>query len=353
VTAVTGPRLSILDLAPVVSGSTPRESLRNSRCMAVRADELGYARYWVGEHHNKPGLASSSPAVLASHLAAATTRIRVGTGGVMLPNHAPLAVAEQFGTLEALYPRRIDLGLGRGSGTDSVAAAALRRVAPAAHPDDDFGDQLDELLGYFSGRLPDDHRYRSVKAIPGTGDRPELWLIGSSEESARVAGRFGLPYCYGHHLVPARTDSVVARYRESFRPSPWLDSPHVMLSVVAVAAESDERARWLAGSGWGMLLDLLAGRPDLCLSAEDAAKRVLTPHEVDVVAALADRQLIGGRQAIQRGISELMRCTGADELMLLSLIADPLDAMRSYEHIAEWMRLDGDRSMSQRMVREP
>ena len=245
-------------------GGNPGDALRATIELARRAERLGFRRFWVAEHHNMPGIASSAPAVLIGHIADATRAIRVGSGGVMLPNHVSLVVAEQFGTLEALHPGRIDLGIGRAPGTDQVTAAALRR-SPEALSADDFPDQLVDLLSFFTGRWPEDHPFSRITAVPGLGHQPALWLLGSSGYSAQVAGLFGLPFAFAHHFSPANTLPALALYRSHFRPSETLDRPHAMVAAAVVCADTDERARWLAGSGALSFLRLRAGRPGRCL----------------------------------------------------------------------------------------
>src|SRR6202040_3228524 len=219
----------------------------------------GDQRYWGGEHHNRPGIASSAPAVLVGQIAAATSTIRVGSGGVMLPNHAPLVVAEQFGMLEALHPGRIDLGIGRAPGTDQVTAAALRR-SPGALSPGDFPDQLMALLGWFSGRWPENHPFARITAVPGRGNLPAMWLLGSSGYSAQVAGLLGLPFALAHHFSGGSPRPALALYREHFRPPDVLDRPYAMVAAAVVCAETDERARFLAGSGALSVLRLRARR---------------------------------------------------------------------------------------------
>src|SRR5579864_8950574 len=210
--------LSVLDLAPVPSGSSARVALRHSMELAQHVEQLGFTRYWVAEHHNMPGIASSAPAVLIAHIAEATSTIRVGSGGVMLPNHAPLVVAEQFGMLEALHPGRIDLGIGRAPGTDPATAAALRRSADALSVED-FPEQLLDLIGFFTGEFPDDHPYRAITAVPALGNMPALWMLGSSGYGAQVAGMLGLPFAFAHHFSADYTQPALKLYRRSFRPS--------------------------------------------------------------------------------------------------------------------------------------
>ncbi|HNC06107.1 MAG TPA: LLM class flavin-dependent oxidoreductase, partial [Solirubrobacterales bacterium] len=240
------PKLSVLDLAPVVEGASPVTALANSTELVRAAERLGYHRHWVAEHHNMTGIASSAPAVIIAHLAANSETIRVGSGGVMLPNHQPLVVAEQFGTLESLNPGRIDLGIGRAPGTDQVTAAALRRgLDPLS--DEDLPRQLGELLGFFTGEWPSGHPYRQITAVPGEGAMPEIWLLGSSGYTAQVAGMLGMPYSFAHHFSAGNTEAAVQLYRSRFEPSAFLEEPKVMIGVGVICAETDEEARWLAG----------------------------------------------------------------------------------------------------------
>ncbi len=261
-----GPRavpLSVLDLAPVPDGGSAAEALRATTDLARQAERLGYHRFWVAEHHNMPGIASSAPPVLIGHIADATTTMRVGSGGVMLPNHVSLVVAEQFGMLEALHPGRIDLGIGRAPGTDQVTAAALRR-SPEALSADDFPDQLMDLLGWFTGRWPENHPFARITAVPGHGNLPAMWLLGSSGYSAQLAGLLGLPFAFAHHFSAANTLPALALYRQHFRRSEVLERPYAMVAAAAICAETDERARFLAGSGALSFLRLRAGRPARC-----------------------------------------------------------------------------------------
>jgi luciferase family oxidoreductase group 1 len=325
--------LSVLDLAPVGEGSSPGEALRTSLRLAAAAERWGYRRYWVAEHHNMPGIASSSPAVLLAHAAGVTSTIRLGSGGVMLPNHASLVVAEQFGMLEALHPGRIDLGIGRAPGTDQLTAVALRRsrVGLAA---DDFPDQLVELVGYFSGDWPEDHPFRHVTAVPGLGHRPALWLLGSSDYSARAAGLLGLPFSFAHHFAAANTEAALAAYRAAFRPSGELAAPYVMLGVNVVCAETDEEARWLAGPGALAFLRLRSGRPGRYPTPQEAADYTFTPAEREVVRAWTASHVVGDPGTVRRKLDALVAGTGADELIVTTLTHDPDDRLRSYELVA-------------------
>jgi luciferase family oxidoreductase group 1 len=326
--------LSVLDLAPVGEGSDPAAALRASLVLAAEAERLGYRRYWVAEHHNMPGIASSAPAVLLAHAAGVTSSIRLGSGGVMLPNHASLVVAEQFGMLEALHPGRIDLGIGRAPGTDQLTALALRRSRRGLDADD-FPDQLVELIGYFDGDFPEGHPFRSITAVPGRGYRPALWLLGSSDYSARAAGLLGLPFSFAHHFAAANTLPALAVYRETFRPSADLPAPYVMLGVNVLAADTDERARYLAGSGRLAFLRLRSGRPGRYPTPEEAAAYTFTPAEKEAIRAWSGSQIVGGPEAVRRGLDELIARTGADELMVTTLTHDPADRLTSYRLVAE------------------
>ena len=240
------PKLSVLDLAIVGEGSSHHEALTNSVELAQAVERLGYHRHWVAEHHNIPGIASSSPPVLAAALAAKTETLRIGSGGVMLPNHPPLVVAEQFGMLESLYPGRIDLGIGRAPGTDQITASALRRSADPLS-DEDFPRQLAELIGFFKGEFSPRDPYRHVKAVPGAGDMPDIWLLGSSGYSAQLAGMLGLPFAFAHHFMPHNTDAAMELYRTHFHASEFLDEPYAIVACAAICADDDDRARYLAG----------------------------------------------------------------------------------------------------------
>jgi luciferase family oxidoreductase group 1 len=332
-----GPRavpLSVLDLAPVPDGGNAGDALRAMTDLARHAERLGFRRFWVAEHHNMPGIASSAPPVLIGHIADATSAIRVGSGGVMLPNHVSLVVAEQFGMLEALHPGRIDLGIGRAPGTDQVTAAALRR-SPEALSADDFPEQLMDLLGFFTGRWPDGHPFAQITAMPGRGNQPDMWLLGSSGYSAQVAGLLGLPFAFAHHFSPANTLPALALYRQHFRPSEVLERPYAMVAAAVVCAETDERARWLAGSGALSFLRLRSGRPGPMPSPEEAAAYPYTELERAFVEDRQASQIVGSPETVQRGITELLEATAADELMITTMVFDPADRLRSFELVAE------------------
>ena len=322
--------LSVLDLAPVPTGSSPGDALRATIDLARHAERLGFRRFWVAEHHNMPGVASSAPPVLVGEIAAATSSIRVGSGGVMLPNHASLIVAEQFGMLEALHPGRIDLGIGRAPGTDQATAAALGHRGP-----DDFPRQLTELLGFFTGEWPAGHPYATVRAVPGQGSAPAMWLLGSSGYSAQVAGLLGLPFAFAHHFMPANTLPALALYRETFRPSATLDRPYAMVAAGVICAQTDERAQWLAGPSALSFVRLRSGRPGTLPSPEEAASYPYTDAERAMVAERQSSQLIGSPGTVRRGMAGLAAATRADELMITTMVFDPADRLRSLDLVAE------------------
>jgi luciferase family oxidoreductase group 1 len=338
--------LSVLDLSPVGRGSSPAQALRNSVDLARHVEALGYRRHWVAEHHNMPGIASSSPAVLLAHLAAATSTIRVGSGGVMLPNHAPLTVAEQFGMLEALHPGRVDLGIGRAPGTDPVTARALRRsdAPPGA---DDFPDQLGQLLAFFSGGFPDGHPFGRITAVPGLGYRPEVWLLGSSTYSAHAAAVLGFPFSFAYHFAPAAVTDALATYRSGFRPSAELAAPHVMLGVTVVCAPTDDEARWLAAPGALAFLRLRQGRPDVYPTPEEAAEYRFTAHEREIVGAWTASHVVGDPATVRTHLEELVARTHADELMVTTTVHPHEARLESYRLLAtEVAGVDGAGTVS-------
>ncbi|GAB2593942.1 LLM class flavin-dependent oxidoreductase [Streptomyces capparidis] len=339
--------LSVLDLATVGTGQTAGDALATSTELACRAERWGYHRLWVAEHHSMPGVGSSAPAVLLAHLAAATRTIRLGSGGVMLPNHAPLVIAEQFGLLEALHPGRIDLGLGRAPGTDPATAAALRRTEgrSAAEGADDFPQQLAELTAFLDDSFPDGHPLARVHAVPGpvqgkvpggvpgTG-RPPVWLLGSSGFSARLAGALGLPFSFAHHFSAQNTLPALELYRESFRPSRVLDEPYAMVAASVVAADTGAEALRLARSGALAMLRLRGGRPGLVPSPEEAEAYPYTPLEEEFTAHWLRNVIHGDGPGVREGIDELVKLTQADELMIVSNVHGHEARLRSYEIVA-------------------
>ncbi|WP_165989684.1 LLM class flavin-dependent oxidoreductase [Streptomyces sp. YIM 98790] len=337
--------LSVLDLATVGTGHTAREALAASVRLARRAEELGYHRLWVAEHHSLPGVASSSPAVLLSHLAAHTSRIRLGSGGVMLPNHAPLVIAEQFGTLEALAPGRIDLGLGRAPGSDGATAAALRRTDRLREGAEDFPQQLTELLGFLDGDFPPTHRYRRVHAVPGPVQgataRPPVWLLGSSGFSAELAGRLGLPFAFAHHFAAAATLPALELYRGSFRPSAVLDEPYALIGVQALAAGDERTAHRQVLTGAVAMMRLRRGAPGPIPTPEEAEGYPFSPVEKEIVDGWLAHVVHGTPDAVRDGLDGLAARTGVQELMITTNAHGPDARLRSYELIAGAYGLPG------------
>nr|WP_235001920.1 LLM class flavin-dependent oxidoreductase [Actinacidiphila paucisporea] len=338
--------LSVLDLAGVGAGLTAGDALRNSVEIARTAETRGYHRMWVAEHHSMPGVASSSPAVILAHLAAFTRTLRLGSGGVMLPNHAPLVIAEQFGTLEALAPGRIDLGLGRAPGTDGATAAALRRTESLHEGADEFPQQLAELVRFLDDDFPDGHRYARIHAVPGpvqgstaggvqSAGRPSVWLLGSSGFSAQLAGALGLPFSFAHHFSAANTVPALALYRESFRPSEILDRPYASIGVAALATEDPEQARAQVLAGALGMLRLRTGRPGLIPTPEEAAAHPFSPAEREFVESWMATIVHGDPQTVRAGLDELVARTGADELVITANAHTPAVRLRSYDLIAD------------------
>jgi luciferase family oxidoreductase group 1 len=319
--------LSVLDLVPIGAGSSAGAALATSTELVRLAETSGYRRYWVAEHHGMPGIGSSSPAVLVAHLAAVTERIRVGSGGVMLPNHPPLVVAEQFGTLDALHPGRIDLGIGRAPGTDPRTARALRRGTDPLSADD-FPEQLAELLAYFRGDGP-------VTAIPAQGQDPQVWLLGSSGFSAQVAGLLGLPFAFAHHFSGENTLPALQLYRRTFRPSEVLDRPYSMIAASVLVAPADEEAQRLALPSALQFLQLRLGRPGPVPTPQDAAAYPYSPEERRFVDHRLGGQIIGSASTVRAGVEELVERTGVDELMVVTSTHDGADRLRSYRLLAD------------------
>jgi luciferase family oxidoreductase group 1 len=303
--------LSVLDLATVATGSTPAQALSETTELARVVEQLGYHRLWVAEHHAMMAIASSAPAVVIAHLANATTTLRLGSGGVMLPNHAPLVIAEQFATLEALHPGRIDLGLGRAPGTDPRTARALRRspdLRAASFPDD-----VVELIGYL---LPREGAAPHPFATPGSGYLPEVWLLGSSTYSAQLAGMLGLPFSFAYHFAPDLLDQAISMYRSNFQPSLLLVAPRVMVAVSVLCAPTTEEARYLAGSSALSILQRRTGQVGLLPSPDEAAAYPFNDDEQEIVDQALATHVIGDPPTVRQGLLELQRRTDADELML-------------------------------------
>ena len=330
--------LSVLDLATVATGSSPARAFAETTALSIEVEQLGYKRLWVAEHHGMPAVASSAPAVLIAHLADATTTLRVGSGGVMLPNHAPLVVAEQFATLEALHPGRIDLGLGRAPGTDHVTARALRRTLDLGA--DSFPNDVVELIKYL---LPSDAAPAHPFANPGNGYLPEMWLLGSSTFSAQLAGILGLSFSFAYHFAPREVDAALAAYRTNFQPSIVLDEPRVMVAVSVICAPSTEEATWLSGSSKLSIVQMRTGRPGQLPSPEEAALHEFTPIETEIAAEAMATHVIGDPEAVVDGLSALLERTQADEFMISTRLHSLEARITSYELLGEaWGITEGE-----------
>jgi luciferase family oxidoreductase group 1 len=321
------PLLSVLDLSPIRQGADARDALDNTLDLARHVERLGYNRFWVAEHHNMPGIASAATAVVIGHVAQGTSRIRVGAGGIMLPNHAPLVIAEQFGTLEALYPGRIDLGLGRAPGTDQSTARALRRTLDSDA--DRFPEDVLELLAY----LDDPQPGQVVRAIPGAGAHTPVWILGSSLFGAQLAAALGLPYAFASHFAPGQLRPALALYRERFRPSPYLQQPYAMAGLNVVAAESDAEARRLSTSLQQAFLNLRRGRPTPLPPPVDRLD--MEPAEAVMLESTLAKAVIGGPQTVRTGLAAFVAETGVDEVIVTSQIYDHAARLRSFEILWE------------------
>lgn len=320
---------SVLDLSPIAEGSTASDALRNSRELAQHAERLGYKRYWLAEHHNMPGIASAATAVVIGHVAGGTETIRVGSGGIMLPNHSPLVIAEQFGTLEALYPGRIDLGLGRAPGTDPFTTRALRRVATAAA--DTFPDDVAELQKYL-GDIGSDER---VRAIPGAGSRVPIWLLGSSTFSAQLAAAMGLPFAFASHFAPADLMSALRLYRNLFRPSAQLEKPYAMIAVNVIAADTDEEARFQFTSLQQAFTLLRRGKPGKVPPPIAEIDAFWNPAEKAMANDILLFSVVGSAETTERGLRKIIEMTQADELILAAHLYDHKARMKSFEIAAK------------------
>jgi luciferase family oxidoreductase group 1 len=322
------PLISILDLVRVTEASTPREALDNARDIAAHAEDWGYTRYWVAEHHNMPGIASAATSIVVNHIAAGTKRIRVGAGGIMLPNHAPIVIAEQFGTLAQLHPGRIDLGLGRAPGTDGLTLRALRRAPESA---DRFPDDVLELQAYFADAAPG----QKVLAVPATGTHVPLWILGSSTYGAQVAAHFGLPYAFASHFAPAQLMDAFTIYRMRFQPSAELPRPHAMMGVNIIAADTDEEAQHLATTQQMSITNIFRGTRGLSKPPIDDIETYWTPMEKAQAQQWLQRSIYGSRETVARGIATLVAETEADELMIVSDVFDHAARLKSFRLIAE------------------
>jgi len=319
---------SILDLSPINEGSDAAQSFRNTLALAQHGERWGYQRFWLAEHHGMPGIASAATAVLIGHVAGGTSTIRVGAGGIMLPNHSPLVIAEQFGTLESLFPGRIDLGLGRAPGSDQLTARALRRNL--ASDADQFPQDVVELMGYFSAE-----QRHAVRAVPGAGLTVPIWILGSSLFGAQLAAHLGLPYAFASHFAPAQMMQAIALYRSTFRPSAQLQKPYVMLGFNVFAAETDEEAQFLATSMQQAFVNLRSGHPKRLQPPMEGYLNRIGPQERALLEQVLSCAAIGSRDTVKRTLKEFIEQTGADELMITSQIFDHSARLRSYEITAD------------------
>ncbi len=320
--------LSVLDLAPVPEGSDVSQALANSLELAQRAEQLGFGRYWLAEHHNMPGIASAATSVVIAHIAAGTSTIRVGSGGIMLPNHAPLVIAEQFGTLAALHPGRIDLGLGRAPGTDMLTARALRRNLEAGA--DNFPQDVVELINYFAPAEPG----QRVRAVPGEGQEIEVWILGSSTYGAQLAAMLGLPYAFASHFAPAEMQNAIDIYRSRFQPSARRDKPHLMLGLNVIAAETDEEAHFLFSSLQQAFVNLRSGRPGKLPPPIKGYVSEIDPMAKSMLDQALSCAVVGSPATIKKDLDAFIRRTGADELMVTAQIFDQKARVRSFEILA-------------------
>jgi luciferase family oxidoreductase group 1 len=319
--------LSILDLAPITEESDAGRALHNSLDLARHAERWGYHRFWLAEHHGMPGVASAATAVVIGHVAAGTRTIRVGAGGIMLPNHAPLVIAEQFGTLASLYPGRIDLGLGRAPGSDPLTTRALRRTPGAA---DTFPQDVVELMSWFRAPQPG----QPVQAVPGAGLDVPIWILGSSLFGAELAAALGLPYAFASHFAPGAMTDALALYRSRFRPSDRLERPYTMVGVNVFAADTDVEARRLFTSLQQAFINLRRGRPGPLPLPDDQLEERLSPADRHLIAEMLSATVVGAPETVRRGLLAFAERTGADELMLTSQIYDHAARLRSFEIVA-------------------
>lgn len=325
---------SVLDLSPIPEGGTATDALANSLDLAREAERLGYVRFWLAEHHNMTGIASAATAVVIGHVAAGTKTIRVGSGGIMLPNHAPLVIAEQFGTLATLYPGRIDLGLGRAPGTDMMTARALRRNLDSS---DSFPQDVVELMGYFADAAPQ----QRLRAVPGTGTHVPVWILGSSLYGAQLAAHLGLPYAFASHFAPQALDDAVEIYRQTFRPSAEWEAPHFMLAINVFAAETDAEGRRLQSSMQQAFARLRSGQPGPLPRPVDDIDAVLDPGARAMVDEALRVSVVGGPARVREGLERLVARYRPDEVILTGQIHDHRSRLRSFALAAEAMHAIG------------
>ncbi|WP_374384479.1 LLM class flavin-dependent oxidoreductase [Dongia sp.] len=320
---------SVLDLSPIPEGLSAADAFRNSADLARHAEDWGYHRFWLAEHHNMPGIASAATSVVIGHVAAATKRIRVGAGGIMLPNHAPLVIAEQFGTLESLFPGRIDLGLGRAPGTDQRTARALRRNLLGS--DDSFPQDVAELMGWFAPVEPG----QAIRAVPGAGLDIPIWLLGSSLFSAQLAAEMGLPFAFASHFAPDSLLRALDLYRSRFKPSVHLAKPYVMAGLSVVAAETDAEAKWLFTSLQQQFVNLRRGRPGPLPPPRDDMESFWSPLEKEMVDHSLAYAVVGSQENVERGLVDFMTGTAVDEIMVAGQIFDHQARLKSFKMVAD------------------
>ena len=320
---------SVLDLTPVFAGETASDAFKRTLSLAQRAEDLGYNRFWLAEHHNMPGIASAATSVVIGYVAGNTKKIRVGSGGIMLSNHAPIVIAEQFGTLESMYPNRIDLGLGRAPGTDRPATMALRRTLN--NDGEEFPEQLEELRFFFQKTV----EHQKVQAVPGAGLNVPIWLLSSSGFSAHLAGVLGLPFAFAAHFSPEHTLPALALYRKTFQPSDDLPKPHAMVALNVVAAETDDEAEFLATSQYQSFLNLIRGTPGKIPPPVQDMNSIWNAQEKALVASRTGGSIIGSKATVKRKLEEFLEQSQADEIMVNAMIFDQEKRLRSYEIIGE------------------
>ncbi|WP_247236771.1 LLM class flavin-dependent oxidoreductase [Telluribacter sp. SYSU D00476] len=325
--------ISVLDLAHVRAGKTPADSFKNSVELAQHVEQLGYKRYWLAEHHNMPGIASSATVVLIGHIAGQTSTIRVGSGGIMLPNHSPLVVAEQFGTLESLYPGRIDLGLGRAPGTDQITSMALRRDMRGNV--EQFPQHVQEIRDYFGPANP----AARVRAVPGEGLQVPIWLLGSSTYGAQLAAILGVPYAFASHFAPTNLHAALKVYRDTFQPSESLEKPYAMACINVIAADTDEEAHYLATSLYQAFLNVIHGKSNLLQPPVESMDGLWDEAEEQAVYQMLRYTFIGSHQTIKEDLQKFLDLTQVDEIMVASAIYDPVARLRSYEILQEVCRV--------------
>jgi luciferase family oxidoreductase group 1 len=324
--------LSVLDLFPVSSDRTPTSAIHDSIALARRVDELGYTRYWIAEHHNLPNIASSAPEILIGHVAGVTRRMRVGSGGIMLPNHAPLHVLEVFKTLEALYPGRIDLGIGRAPGTDPVTSSALRRSSSTGG---DVNDQIAELVAFARREFPAGHPYETVQATPSDGAVPPIWMLGSTRAGAGIAAQLGVGFAFAGHFNMGEAQGAIAQYRSRFEPTKSNPESRLIMAVSVVCGEDDAHAEELAAPLRVAFAKIATGRPAPFPSIAEAKAYRFSPGELAAVERFAEGAIVGGPEKVRRGLERLVEQTKADEIMVSTVVPVQRERVASFERVAK------------------